>query len=138
MCTILMPVDGSENSDRAVRFLAGLYKKLAPASLHLLHVQAPAVPDTDEPRPRDGIEQERGTAESALHSATALLDAAGIPYTSALERGYVPATIVRYAVDNRCDAIIMGTRGMGSNDELLGSIARQIILLASVPVTLVK
>ena len=138
MCTILVPVDGSENSDRAVRFLAGLYRKLAPASIHLLHVQAPAVLETDDAVPRAGTEREAVTGESALQSAKALLDSAAIPCTSALEHGYVASTIVRYAADNRCDAIVMGTRGMGSNDELLGSIARQIILLASVPVTLVK
>ena len=138
MCTILVPVDGSENSDRAVRFLAGLYEKLAPASIHLLHVHAPAVPDTVEAIPGEEIEREVVTGESALQSARALLDSAAIPCTSTLEHGYVASTIVRYAADHGCDAIIMGTRGMGSNEELLGSIARQIILLASVPVTLVK
>jgi nucleotide-binding universal stress UspA family protein len=32
----------------------------------------------------------------------------------------------------------MGTRGMGSTGELLGSVARQVVSLAEVPVTLVK
>jgi nucleotide-binding universal stress UspA family protein len=32
----------------------------------------------------------------------------------------------------------MGTRGLGSTGELLGSVARQVITLADVPVTLVK
>jgi len=138
MCTILLPVDGSENSDRAVRFLIGLYKKIAPASVHLLHVETPAVLDTDAAMPSDDSEGTAATGESALRSAKALLDGAAISCTSTFERGYVASTIVRHASDIRCDAIIMGTRGMGSRQELLGSIARQVILLASVPVTLVK
>jgi nucleotide-binding universal stress UspA family protein len=32
----------------------------------------------------------------------------------------------------------MGTRGMGSTNELLGSVAREVVNLADVPVTLVK
>ena len=34
--------------------------------------------------------------------------------------------------------IVMGTRGMGSTEALLGSIARQVVQLSDVPVTLVK
>jgi nucleotide-binding universal stress UspA family protein len=37
-----------------------------------------------------------------------------------------------------CDAIVMGTRGMGSGGEVVGSIARQVISLCDIPVTLVK
>jgi nucleotide-binding universal stress UspA family protein len=38
-----------------------------------------------------------------------------------------------------CDAIVMGTRGMGAVSGLvLGSVATKVIHLADVPVTLVK
>jgi nucleotide-binding universal stress UspA family protein len=50
----------------------------------------------------------------------------------------VAATVVAHAKEHGCDGIIMGTRGMGSSEALLGSIARQVIYLAEVPVTVVK
>ena len=50
----------------------------------------------------------------------------------------MPPVIADYAKSMNCDAIVMGTRGMGSTAELIGSIARQVISLSDVPVTLVK
>jgi nucleotide-binding universal stress UspA family protein len=69
-----------------------------------------------------------------------LLDRAGVPYTSELRQGgrYVPGAIARYAEETDCTAIVMGTHGMGSSGQLLGSIARQVVSHAEVPVTLVK
>jgi len=77
-------------------------------------------------------------AERALAAVEALLKAASVPYTSKTVRGYVGSMIVAYAKEQQCDAIVMGTRGMGSTEQLLGSVARQVIQLAEVPVTLVK
>lgn len=139
MCSILLPVDGSDDSDRAVRFLISLYTKLAPVNVHLLHVQAPLVVRSDEAVAPESLAARALTAgEEALQSAKALLDIAGIPYRTVVERGYVASSVVAYANSNDCAGIIMGTRGMGSTEQLLGSIARQVILLTSVPVTLVK
>jgi nucleotide-binding universal stress UspA family protein len=74
----------------------------------------------------------------ALRSAEALLEGADIPYTSEVRRGYVPQEIVRYAKELNCNAIIMGTRGMGTSEQILGSIVRQVVALTTLPVTLVK
>lgn len=46
--SILLPVDGSENSDRAVRLLVSLYAKLAPKEVRVLHVLVPAIPADDK------------------------------------------------------------------------------------------
>lgn len=134
-CSILLPVDGSDNSGRAVRLVIRLHAKLAPLHVHLLHVQVPLVPILDESASRDSPDV---AAEEAMASAKALLDAASVPYTSEIVRGYVGAMIVAYAREHGCDGIVMGTRGMGSTEHLLGSIARQVVQLAEVPVTLVK
>ena len=50
----------------------------------------------------------------------------------------MPQEIARYAKDLKCTGIIMGTRGMGTADEIFGSIVRQVVALTSIPVTLVK
>jgi nucleotide-binding universal stress UspA family protein len=73
--------------------------------------------------------------KDALQSAQALLAGASIPYTSPPR---IPQEIANYAKERNCSAIIMGTRGMGSTDQIFGSIVRQVVALTALPVTLVK
>lgn len=135
VCKILVPVDGSENSARAVRLVIRLHAKLAPLAVHLLHVQVPVLPIGDE----SANPQSTGVAAgAALTAAKALLDAAAVPYSSEIASGHVGSTIVSYARERGCDGIVMGTRGVGSTEQLLGSIARQVVQHAEMPVTLVK
>jgi nucleotide-binding universal stress UspA family protein len=132
-------VDGSEGSDRAVRLLIGLYKKLAPVEVRVLHVQVPVLLAGDALSRQEAVESHSADGgKDALRSAQTLLDGAGIPYISEIRRGYVAHEVARYAKDLNCTGIIMGTRGMGTTDEILGSIVRQVVALTSIPVTLVK
>lgn len=133
---ILLPVDGSENSDRAVKLLISLYERLAPVEVRVLHVLTPVVFAVDSKEAAEWNSADRG--KDALQSARALLDGAGIPYTSEIRRGYVPQEIAGYAKDLKCTGIIMGTRGMGTTDQIFGSVVRQVVALANIPVTLVK
>lgn len=127
VCSLVVPVDGSAHSDRAVGLVVRLHARLAPVKIHLLHVVAPMV---------SGVSPPAVGEDYAFARARALLDAASIPYTPAVRHGYVAAEIVAYAKQQACDGIVMGTRGMGSSEELLGSIARQVIRLADMPITL--
>jgi len=138
---LLMPVDGSEASGRALDGLIsrfGLYKETV--EIHLLnvqralssraaaHISGDAVPD---------YHREQGLAEMA--QARARLDAAKIPYQHHIAVGEPAEVITRYAKENGCDQIVMGTRGMSSvSNLLLGSVATQVIHLSPVPVLLVK
>ena len=147
MLTLLVPVDGSPGSDRAVELVIKLHRNVTPVRVRLLHVLPPndgiAVdstrplvgPDKD---PLIGPDEEPADGKLALSSARALLDRAEIPYGSEVRTGFVPSTIIQYARTMDCNGIVMGTRGMGTTEALLGSIARQVIYLADVPVTLVK
>jgi nucleotide-binding universal stress UspA family protein len=139
MLTLLVPVDGSPGSDRAVELVIKLHRDVTPVRIRLLHVLPPndgiAV---DSTRPLVGSDEEPADGKLALSSARALLDRAEIPYGSEVRTGFVPSTIVQYARTMACNGIVMGTRGMRTTEALLGSIARQVIYLADVPVTLVK
>jgi nucleotide-binding universal stress UspA family protein len=74
-----------------------------------------------------------------LASAKQLLDDAGVRYTASVATGHIGETIANYANQQRCDHIVMGTRGMGALKNLVvGSIATKVIHLVEVPVTLVK
>jgi len=142
MLKLLVPVDGSECSDRGVDYLIKTTRWYRdPLEIHLLTVHhhipygraASAVAG-------DKIQQyyhDEGLA--TLKSARARLDAAQIPYTFHIGVGEPAEIIAQYAREKGCDQIIMGTRGLGSVGSLiLGSVATKVLHLASVPVVLVK
>jgi nucleotide-binding universal stress UspA family protein len=134
---VLLPVDGSENAARAVHAVARCSQRVAPVEVQLLYVQlddGTAFAALDEPARNDALE----AGNRALQSASAVLRRAGIACTSESRKGFVPSVIIQYAKSANCDAIVMGTRGMGSTEQVLGSIARQVINLSDLPVTLVK
>lgn len=141
MLKVLIPIDGSSNSLRAVRHLIKLVGERDAMAVHLLNVQEAA--DAWEVRRFfTGGEIRRQQLEHGrrqLKAAEAVLARAKIPCESHVLIGEVAATIAKFARRQRCDKIIMGTRGMGSLANLLmGSIATKVIHLTDVPVTLVK
>jgi len=81
----------------------------------------------------------RDAGEAGVQRAKALLEAANIRCQAHIVLGDPAGCIAAYATETRCDEIIMGTRGMGAVGNLvLGSVARKVVHLAAVPVTLVK
>ncbi|HET7134722.1 MAG TPA: universal stress protein [Casimicrobiaceae bacterium] len=136
MVHVLLPVDGSVSSTHAVRMVIALYLRLAPVGVTLLHVRVED--DVPDARVDANAATRFASPDDALAEAKALLAQAGVPYDVEERAGYVGSTIVECAKAVNCDVIVMGTRGMGSTGELLGSVARQVVSLAEVPVTLVK
>lgn len=137
----LVPVDGSPNSDRAVSHVVMLAEINPALEVVLLNVQ----PEIDDWQVRrflkkeevEAMEESRGG--DALQSARALLDAARVNYVPQVLIGPVAETIARIALEQNCDGIVMGTRGLGAvAGALLGSVASQVVHLSDVPVTLVK
>lgn len=138
---ILLPVDGSAPSDRAVRHVIALAQGCADHHLHLVNVQAPVdAPEIRSHMRADEIEAMQGArGGDALASARALLDAAGVDYSPAVLLGPVAATIAKFAKENGCDQIVMGTRGLGAiGGMLLGSVTTELMGLTDIPVTLIK
>jgi nucleotide-binding universal stress UspA family protein len=141
MIKALVPVDGSQYAGRAVEHVAALIKGREPMEVHLLNVQAPIQSwEVRSHMPDDEIaswQQTRG--EEALEAARAILDQAGIPYVAHVLIGDIAKTIARFAKEQACHKIVMGTRGMGAIENLLmGSVSTKVIHLSDVPVTLVK
>ena len=143
---ILIAVDGSDNSMRAVEAACQQVANGPPVTVHVLNVQPPInsrLVNTHLSQDLiDKFQQEMG--EAALESARARLHDVGIGCTSHVEVGDVAQTIARYVRDLHCDQVVMGTRGLGSGAAgaisglLLGSIATKVLHLVEVPVTLVK
>ena len=141
MLRILVPVDGSANALRAMRHAAKSLKNQN-GIIHLLHVRAPydgygmVGAYLSPSRQRRGADE---AAQAALQPAEALLKRAGLRATRRIASGNVPRCIATEVRRQRCNAIVMGTRGLGAIGSLmLGSVATGVVQLARVPVTLVK
>jgi len=144
MPRILLPVDGSEASMRAVRHVIGLKAEFknkpevlllnvqppVPMKLLLLDGRPSEIHKLEEPPRAHGAELQA--------AAKAALDGAGIENTPHVEIGETAPAIAGFARTHHCEMIVMGTRGLGSLAGLcLGSVAHKVVHLASAPVLLV-
>lgn len=141
MLKLLVPVDGSENSLRLARYLVKWLGRLAePVELHLLNVQPPLHGEVGMFLSREQMrDYHHDEGIKALQAVRDTFDAAGIVYTFHISVGDPPVLIVRFAHDQQCDQIVMGTRGLGQFASLLlGSVATKVIQLSDIPVMLIK
>ena len=140
MLKILIPVDGSDNADRAVAHVLKLREDAPDVDIHLLSVQIPIDGHARTFVSQEALEnyhREEGLA--ALANARRRLDDAGVPYTHHITIGHVADTIVRYAQERGFDRIVMGSHGRtGLLHLLMGSVASEVTKHSKVPVILVK
>ncbi len=140
METILVPFDGSGSALRALRFAATRCRRGGACKLHVLHVEEPIEGRVRAYLSKPELEAiEYSAGERVLRPARDVLDGESVPYECCVRIGIIAETIAAYADEKKCDAIVMGTRGMGAIANLvLGSVATKVIHIADVPVTLVK
>jgi len=141
MLTLLVPVDGSKNSLRAVKYAAA-QSKHCPVTLHIVNVEPP-LDDYGMVRAylsrRQHDKAVMARAARILARATSQVRPARVRCKTRAIIGDAPAVIANLARRLRCDAIVMGTRGMTLLGNLvLGSVASKVVHLSTVPVTLVK
>jgi nucleotide-binding universal stress UspA family protein len=143
MRRVLVPVDGSPSSQRAIDYMIqkrGRYRDPQEVEVHLLNVQHPFPGDVTMFVDHDEIKQyHHDKGVKVLQSARDSLDQAGVPFIFHIGVGDPAQIIAHYAHEKQCDQIIMGTRGHGAIAGLLvGSVATKVLHLTDVPVLLVK
>jgi len=143
MRQVLIPVDGSDCSLRAVDYLiAERAQRAVPddVEVHLLNVQVALRGDVGQFISHEQIAAYRSEeSDKALREAKARLTAAGVRLVAHTEIGHAAEEIARLAGDLDCDHIVMGTHGRGALADLLaGSTTIRVLHLAQVPVVLVK
>ena len=137
----LVPIDGSASAMRALSHAIAELSDRPGVEVHLLNVQTPPVHTfPGKLVSPDLINQElRREGEAVLDPAQAVVRSAGLASRCHVRIGRPGDEIAACAADNGCDAVVMGTRGMGAAAGLLlGSVATKVVHAAQVPVTLVK
>ena len=141
MLKILLPVDGSDNSDKAVaNFISMINWYKEPLEVHLLTVQTPLSGNISSYISATDIKQyhqEEGL--KSLENARKLLNQAGVSCQYHITVGDPAEMIVRFATEQKYDQIVMGPRGKGNIEGLLlGSVTNKVMQSALIPVLLVK
>lgn len=135
---ILVPVDGSSSSLRALDIAADRYGRGEYDELFVLNVQPTLPPSRFVTRSMIAEFTER-QAKEALEPARKAAKGHGVKPRFHLEKGEPAETIVKFARRHDCDEIVMGTRGQGRvKGMLMGSVALKVVHLSRGPVTLVK
>lgn len=138
---VLVPVDGSAGSNRAVAYVIDLARCVRAVEVHIANVQPPLTYIETLVSPAQMLADYWGNTagREAVRSACSLLESAGVAHAVHLEHGELAETIETIARRHECDLIVMGTRGMGAVSNLvIGSVASGVIHCADRPVTLVK
>ncbi len=151
---ILVALDGSEHSRRALENAIGIAKRFN-GRLTLLHVYSVTVPPVMMPEPStltpSGVPVVTPAEVSKIVDATKevgkriLADggekakAQGVAVETMLKEGNTVQEIVRAAKEGDFNLIVMGVRGISKIRELLlGSVSDGVIKQASCPVLVVK
>jgi len=137
---ILVPTDGSDATREAVAHAVDLAAE-HDATIHALYVVNSAsfagLPMDSSWESVASMLNEEGA--SALDDVESLADEHGVPVERALVDGNPSREIVRYAEEEGCDLVVMGTHGRGGIDRLLlGSVAEKVVRSSSVPVLTVR
>jgi nucleotide-binding universal stress UspA family protein len=140
---ILLPVDGSPSSTRAVRHVIKHWsgKKPAPrASLVLLHVDPPLIDRVARYLTPEDLARFHGDrAKAATRAARSALRRAGLPFDEVRALGDPAAPIIARSAKLRCDLIAMGSHGRGAFlSVVLGSVVMKVLSESRLPVLVVR
>lgn len=151
---VMVPFDGSDSAcaalDEAVRFA----KEDAGLALHVVQIvdlertavaklEARGVDLTESVVPMGMQEAMEETTEEAFERLHAQVDGVIRPLMNEKRVCLLPEVhpgdqIVKYAQENGCGLIIMGSRGLGALRGMLGSVSSYVLREAQVPVLVVK
>lgn len=138
---ILIPVDGSDLSLKALRVAVSLLQQGLSGSLVIANVQEPATLYEMAVAPDGEMLERVSTAAGvdALEKAESLLMDEGVVYEREIGTGDPAHTIIDIGERFACDMIILGARGVSAmRSALLGSVSNEVLHGAQVPVMIVK
>lgn len=137
--TILVPVDGSDHSRRALKFAVHIAKGLN-AKIIILNVQLSL--NTRNVNRFIGKEElheyQEGEAQEAINKVLDIVEGQDLEVVTKFRIGLPDMEICKEAEEEGVTLIIMGTRGLGAfKRNILGSVSYSVVHQAPCPVTVV-
>ena len=141
--SVLVPLDGSEQSEEALEFAL---EEFHDAILVLLRVFEPGSSDNLQVEHGGSLPLDEETMEGVVEDSADFLDGyaetteeRGITAEKVYKVGEPSREIVEYAENDEVDHIVMGSHGRsGVSRVLLGSVAEKVVRRSPVPVTVVR
>jgi nucleotide-binding universal stress UspA family protein len=139
---IVVAYDGSAHSKQALEWAIDL-SRLSKGSVNTVYVAEPVhlygVETGGAEMIIETLREVEERDQKTLQEAKAFGADRGIDIKTELLQGNIAQSIINYAKNEQADLIIAGTRGHGALDELLmGSVTRNLVSLAHIPVLVVK
>ena len=137
---ILLAYDESEIAGRALEKAVEIIKTDAAIEIDIIHIidipiisgidqfVAKSIADNFNKHGEEVLDKARNHVKSLPNNCTTFL----------LEGKATPNIILRHCKEQKCDLIIMGSRGLSGIKELLGSVSHTVIQQSPVPVLIVK
>jgi nucleotide-binding universal stress UspA family protein len=156
---VLVPTDGSENAERAVRFSAQVadrrhqaevtviyvHLRVQPGSLGGVTVQVPgqplqAVPPLQDETDAEELVHAQEIVDRAVAEIKSLVTSPDVTVTgSVVVDNRIDDGILKVADEIKADIIVMGTRGLSTlRGAIMGSVSHALIEKATCPVLIVK
>lgn len=146
---LLVAVDGSDESFRALERAVKM-ANVTDGSITLIHAIEPDIYDAGGGEPTtvsdrrdrliiDSLDAAEEQGQSILDEAAEIAAAAGQDATRELRYGRPAKTIVDFAAEGGFEVIYLGHRGRSDRTiEFLGSVARDVVERATIPVTVTR
>ena len=137
---ILVPVDGSDNSYRALDAALLLSEKLG-AEVTVIHVMEdiPVSYVVSEKLLREIVDAYKRENQLILSKCSEIATKKGLTIDTILLRGNPSSIILDYCGKDKYDTIVMGSRGMGKFKELvLGSVSSKVVHHSRCAVMLIR
>lgn len=134
--TVLVPIDGSEQSWEALDFAIDLFEEATITVIHVIRW----VPEYYDSPHREHVMED---AEDLIGEAQEQAKQAGVNTTtnfeSEIETGPPAKMIIEYSETYGVDHVVMGSRGRtGIKRLLLGSVAETVARRSPAPVTIIR
>ncbi len=138
MRRVLVPIDGSQHSIKALEYIASRRKQGDRFEVLLLNVQL-GMPTSRFVSRNDIRDYQQAESEKVLGMAKIRTLQRALKADAYTEVGDPADVIAKFAKKTGCQEIVIGARGVSNLKGLfLGSVTTKVIHLASVPVTVVK
>ena len=137
---ILVPVDGSDNSYRALD-AALLFSEKLGSNITVVHVmeQVPITHIGSEKLLSEFLEAYKKENQDILSKCSEIATQKGLTIKTLLLQGNPASVILDYSKQEKFDLLIMGSRGMGKFKELiLGSVSSKIVHHSTCAVLLIR